>query len=209
MAYGIARARPGSVRDRSHHQPPVLTDHEPPPWESRRGHHIGKLNVTVLIAHEIDNPALRKSIEPASNFGEFRYANKFYIHGDELERSGNDNLIPTGYRVNMERVAEAFNPDVDYLLIAGDHLQLLALTAILIGRHGYLTVLRWDRNMSEYIPVRLSSGIVPPAQPVLVSGTHIGEIDAEIRRNAQAVATESPWTGGLDEARRRSRRKPS
>ncbi len=180
--------------------------------------------MTVLIVHEFDNPALFKSIEPAKAFGEIRYANKFYIHGDELEREGNDNLIPTGYRVNMERVAEKFDPDRDFLLIAGDHLQLLALTAILIGRHGYLTVLRWDRKISEYIPVRLGSGVVPPPQPVLSSGTNIGETDGESRnqdtaaqqharneiyRNAQAVATESPWTGGLDEARaRRPKRSP-
>lgn len=153
--------------------------------------------MTVYLAHELESPKLRDSIAPATKFGEIRCANRFYIHGDELEQDGPDNVIPAGYRVNMERVAASFNPAVDFLLIVGDHLQVLALACILVTRYGYVSVLRWDRQLGEYIPVRLGSwmdsGLVPPPQPVLVSGTHIGDRNAEeTRRNAQAVATESP-----------------
>lgn len=132
--------------------------------------------MTVFVVHPVSD-----NITPATMFGGISYVNSSYVHADELRRVNDDNLIPIDYRINMEWVALGFDPDRDFMLIAGDHLQLLALTAILIGRYGYLTVLRWDRKILEYIPVRISSGVVPPAQPVLVSGTHIGETDGESR----------------------------
>lgn len=144
--------------------------------------------MTVWAVHET-----KDSISPARKFGDIVYINQFYIHGDELERNDDHNLIPTGYRVNMERAINAFAPRCDYLLISGDHLQLLAMTGLLAGRFEWFDVLRWDRQLREYIPVRLHSGLVPPRGSVLVSGTHIGDTDAEeFRRNAQAVAIESP-----------------
>ena len=155
--------------------------------------------MTVYLAHELESPKLRDSIRPAAKFGEIRCANRFYIHGDELEQVGTDNFIPSGYRVNMERVASEFNPDQDFLLIVGDHLQVLALACILVTRHGYVTVLRWDRLMGEYIPVRLGSasqsragGIVSPPAPVLVSDTidHIGENDHGESRSQEDRARE-------------------
>lgn len=141
--------------------------------------------MTVYVAHEV-----KDDIRAAERFGELRYVNKFYVHGDELEQvrldvpGANDgvsvkyedvNVIPRGYTMNMERCVVKFQPGRDYLLIAGDHLQLLALTALLINKAGFLDVLRWDRQLRDYIPVRLSSGLVPPRAYVLPSGTDIGE----------------------------------
>lgn len=162
--------------------------------------------MTVYVAHDI-----KDDIGPARKFGQVRYVNRFYIHGDELDRSADEkNVIPRGYLANMERCLADFNPDADYLLIAGDHLQLLALTAILIGKSGYLDVLRWDRQLGEYIPVRLHSGLVPPRRSVLVSGTDIGDTtDAEefatsVRQSFdRAQAIEAPL------ARRDPRKRPS
>lgn len=133
--------------------------------------------MTVFAVHELQ-PRLRASLDPAKKFGEIRYVNQFYIHGDELERTSDEkNRIPRGYLKNMERCVAEFDPRHDYLLIAGDHLQLLALTAMLIHKRGFLDVLRYDRNIQDYIPVRLYSGLVPPRGGVLVSGTHIGDND--------------------------------
>lgn len=173
--------------------------------------------MTVYVAHDI-----KDDVTPARKFGELRYVNRYYIHGDELEAcyaATKDEgpvawQIPTGYRLNMERAIAKFDMEQDYLLIAGDHLQLLALTAMLAAQFESFSVLRWDRQLREYIPVRLHSGLVPPRRSVLVSGTDIGDTDAEeLRRNAEAVALEgplvptpSPWTGGLDAAR--SKRTP-
>lgn len=129
--------------------------------------------MTVFVAHDV-----RDDISPALKFGQLRYVNRFYIHGDELERSSDEkNEIPRGYRKNMDRCVDDFNPGTDYLLIAGDHLQLLALTALLVTRFGYLDVLRYDRQLNDYIPVRLYSGLVPLRGSVLGSGTDIGETE--------------------------------
>ncbi len=136
--------------------------------------------MTVFVGHEV-----RDDISPALKFGELRYINRFYIHGDELERSqlGDDNVIPTGYRLNIERAVADFRPETDYLLIAGDHLQLLAMTALLAGYFDWFRVLRYDRQLNDYIPVRLSSGIVSPRGAVVTSGTDIGDSEHGESRN--------------------------
>jgi hypothetical protein len=156
--------------------------------------------MTVYVVHEV-----KDDLTAARRFGELRYINRFYIHGDELERSPDEkNVVPRGYLANMRRCVEDFGPN-DYLLIAGDHLQLLALTALLVGRFQFLDVLRWDRQLRDYIPVRLSSGIVPPRPVMLASGTDIGDRDhdesrsQEDRRQAEALALDGPH---------RPRRKP-
>lgn len=127
--------------------------------------------MTVFVVHGV-----RDDISPARRFGSLRLVNHAYVHGDELERTLDEkNEIPREYRRNMDRCVSEFNPHTDYLLIAGDHLQLLALTALLAGRFGYLDVLRYDRQLNEYIPVRLHSGLVPPPAAVVESGTDIGD----------------------------------
>ncbi len=133
--------------------------------------------MTVFIVHELDNKALRDNLEPARKFGEFRYVNRYYIHGDELEVSSyiiphaalidipefvehrRDYTIPMLYYTNMRLAAEAFDPAVDFLLIVGDHLQIIALSAILAARYESFMVLRYDRKISDYVPVRLHSGL--------------------------------------------------
>jgi len=126
--------------------------------------------VTVFAVHEI-----KYDVAPARKFGDIQYVNKFYIHGDELENVDGDNYVPRGWQANLERCVGRFNPDEDYLLIIGDDLQLLALTGMLLQRHAFVRVLRWDRQLREYIPIRLGSGIASTRQPVLSSGAHIGD----------------------------------
>lgn len=182
--------------------------------------------MTVYVVHTMDNPSLRDNISQSRKFGELRYINRYYIHGDELDREridipGSDdgesvqyrdvNIIPRGYLANMERCSADFNPGADYLLIAGDHLQLLALTAILINKSGFLDVLRWDRQLGEYIPVRLHSGLVPPRRSVLMSGTDIGDTLGQELENSRpgevrfvpATSIEAPLV------RRDPRKRPS
>lgn len=129
--------------------------------------------MTVYAVHPVHD-----DISPARAFGDIAYINQHYVHGDELLRSEDDfNLIPTSHNTNMRRMADSFSPGVDCLLIAGDHLQLLAVTALLAVRFGSFDVLRYDRKLGEYIPVRLHSGLVPSAVSMLGSGTHIGETE--------------------------------
>lgn len=155
--------------------------------------------MTVFVVHGV-----KDDISPALRFGELRYVNRFYIHGDELERTRDEkNEIPRGYRKNMDRCVDDFNPKTDYLLIAGDHLQLLALTALLVPRFGYLDVLRYDRQLGDYIPVRLSSGLVPPPGDVLTSGTDIGDDHhGESRSKNQSHPLEDTATRDFAEKRK-------
>lgn len=139
---------------------------------------------TVFVPMDV-----RDDISAALKFGQLRYVNRYYIHGDELEPCGEyGNTIPELYRRNIELAVRNFRPDTDYLLIAGDHLQLLALAAMLAGLFGSFMVLRYDRQLRDYIPVRLYSGLAPPGAGVLRS-THIGETDhGEDRRVPKSTA---------------------
>lgn len=127
--------------------------------------------MTVWAVHEV-----RDDISPARQFGTVRYINHRYINGDELEQgyrttgtfqdevgSGHtyarDWVLPSAFERNLRDAALSFNPSEDYLLIAGDHLQLLAFTTILSSWYPAFSVLRYDRRMNEYIPVLLRSGL--------------------------------------------------
>lgn len=97
------------------------------------------------------NPT-RDDISSAYSYGPVKFINPRYIYGDEIEDSG---LLPERFRKAMHASANQFDPDRDYLLIVGDHLQFLAFAAMLANRHPYFMVLRYDRNERAYIPIRV------------------------------------------------------
>lgn len=153
--------------------------------------------MTVFVVHGV-----RDDISPARRFGSLRLVNHAYVHGDELERTVDEkNEIPREYRKNMDRCVDEFNPATDYLLIAGDHLQLLALTALLAGRFGYLDVLRYDRQLNDYIPVRLYSGLVPPPAAMVESGTDIGDHPNGESRHKYPYSAERQYPELFDQIR--------
>lgn len=112
--------------------------------------------MTVFVVHPIHSDGV--NIEDAKRFGEIRYVNSRYIYGDEITQDGN--LPPTFDRA-LRGSALDFNYKTDFLLIAGDHLQLLAFSAMLgalpesydIG----FQVLRWSRDAKAYMPVRIQT----------------------------------------------------
>lgn len=97
-------------------------------------------------------------ITKAKAFGDVRNINYRYVFGDEIENE----MIPASVVRQMQRCADQFNPGEDYLLIAGDHLQLVAFAAMLSVRHGRFRVLRWDRKAEGYLPVWVHSALPPP-----------------------------------------------
>lgn len=171
--------------------------------------------MTVFIVHPV-----RDDLSPALKFGDFRFINHRYINGDELQKItvpqqpivANFNLtprippeivedgyawgIPVSFDRNMRNAALDFMPATDYLLIAGDHLQLLAMTGILFSWHSSFSVLRYDRRISEYIPVRLYSGLRDDTTRVRVQ-PHIGvDIEQETDQMLARVRNlESPLAG--------------
>lgn len=175
--------------------------------------------MTVFIVHPVND-----DLTQAKKFGEFRYINERYVYGDELEEQravymaayvklsdleegiaatcpDKDWVTPETHRHNMMTAAYHFGPNDDYLLIAGDHLQLLHFTFMLAARYQFFRVLRYDRKISDYIPVRLDYRLADRHQSVLQS-SNIGD-----RPDAQAGSQESHVTrkfrarqGVLDES---------
>ena len=100
----------------------------------------------VFIVHH-----LRDDISPASEYGVFNYINSKYVYSNDVKMSGGG--LPKKVLENIEMAAEDFDPENDYVLIAGDHLQIIAFTVALSIRYDRFTVLRWDRAIAGYFPV--------------------------------------------------------
>lgn len=110
--------------------------------------------MTVFVVHPIHNDGV--NIEDAKRFGEIRYVNDRYVYGDEITLDGD---LPPTFDRTLRGSALDFNHETDFLLIAGDHLQLLAFSAMLGAlRESYdkgFRVLRWSRDAKAYMPVRI------------------------------------------------------
>lgn len=87
----------------------------------------------------------------ACQYGEIVVVNKRYVYGDEVE----DGHIPPDHMSALGWAALAFNPKRDYLLLCGDHLQVVVLSAMLARLHGSFRVLRWDRIAKGYFVVKM------------------------------------------------------
>lgn len=106
--------------------------------------------MTVWVVHPISWP-----IDSALQYGSVRYINGRYIHGDELRPA--DGTLPEGHMSNLEHAASAFSRTGDYLVIAGDHLQLVQMAALLAKRHSEFRVLRYDRIAQGYFPATIGT----------------------------------------------------
>lgn len=103
--------------------------------------------MTVFVVH----PITGNNIDDARRFGELQYVNDRFVYSDEIE----DRRIPETVSYNLRRAAHDFTPCVDYMLIAGDHLQLAQFAGLLGRMYGVFDVLRWERQANAYLPVRI------------------------------------------------------
>ena len=99
------------------------------------------------------HPIKELDISGALAYGEVLYSNRRYVYADELEGTN----IPAAFFSKMERVVDNFDPDQDYLLIAGDHLQIVAMAALLAARWGGFKVLRYDREAKGYVLITIDT----------------------------------------------------
>lgn len=104
--------------------------------------------MSVVIVHPIKDVDL----SPALVYGELRPVNARYVYADELD----GDRIPETFMVRMVQAANSFRPDKDYLLIGGDHLQLVAMASLLASRHPNFRVLRYDRKAQGYVSVTVT-----------------------------------------------------
>lgn len=103
----------------------------------------------VYVTHPV-----KEDLSAAEQYGEVIYVNHRYIHADELEADG---AIPSEFRRKIDEAALAFDVTRDYLLLAGDHVQQVALSSA-IRNYNYSSnfrVLRWDRQANGYFVVRV------------------------------------------------------
>lgn len=107
--------------------------------------------MSVFLVHTLSNKDV--NVSSAEAYGEIKLVNGRYIFIDEVE---NEQLPPTFVK-NMLRAVDQFDPDHDYLLIAGDHLQIVAMSALLAERWGRFKVLRYDREARGYAPVEINT----------------------------------------------------
>lgn len=108
----------------------------------------------VFAVHPVNNKSI--DLKTAEQHGNIRYINARYVYGDEI---GNDGSLPKDIAANIERCVMEFDIDHDYLLIAGDHLQVMVMSALLGARYPYFKILRYDREAEGYWPVRVNCSI--------------------------------------------------
>lgn len=105
---------------------------------------------TVWVVNHVKDDVSR-----AAKYGDLKYVNLKYVYPDELFVIGNENLIPLDVKNNLKWAAHDFDCANDYLLIAGDHLQLVLFSVMLGRRWPRFRVLRWDRQAEGYVPVTI------------------------------------------------------
>lgn len=100
------------------------------------------------------NRAIRENnISDLNRYGDVKFVNYKYVYPDEIT---NDGKLPGEHLQNITNCVDQFRPDQDYLAIIGDHLQLMAMTALLATKFEKFKVLRFDRVEKQYYSVYLS-----------------------------------------------------
>ena len=102
----------------------------------------------VWLVHPID----KQDTSSANQFGEFVYINHRFIYADQILP---DLSINSSFLDHMWCAALDFDTDEDYLLMAGDHLQVAQMCVYLGQVWGRFNVLRYDRIAKGYFPVRM------------------------------------------------------
>jgi hypothetical protein len=100
----------------------------------------------------------RDDLSDAERYGEIKFINLSYVYPDEMQDNGE---LPQAVMDNIQRCADDFHIARDYLVIVGDHVQLLAMTAALAQRCAWFRVLRYDRQEKAYFPVVIRGRISP------------------------------------------------
>ncbi|MDD1762967.1 MAG: hypothetical protein LUQ59_12120 [Methanothrix sp.] len=102
----------------------------------------------VWLVHPID----KQDLSSAAQYGSFHTINHRFVYADQI---GDDGRINKHFIAKMREAAQQFDAGNDYLLIAGDHLQIAQMCAFIAQMWGSFKVLRWDRKAEGYYPVIL------------------------------------------------------
>lgn len=97
---------------------------------------------------------VKDDLSSALQYGPLTYINERYVYGDEIDQQN----IPSAVAQKLEQAAAAFDPQTDFLLIVGDHLQLIQFSAMLASYQSWFRVLRYDRQAQGYLPIKVLGG---------------------------------------------------
>ena len=99
------------------------------------------------------------NISAACRWGRIHYVNEQYVYEDELQSTGG--ALPSQVIERLNCAANEFDPAHDYMLIAGDHLQIVQFVLLLAEKRKAPRVLRWDRQSDGYYSAQLSFASIP------------------------------------------------
>lgn len=106
---------------------------------------------TAWVVHPV-----REDLSAALRYGTLRYVTDGYCYPDQLIGHDGDQF-PDAIISRMQFSASLFDPDSDYLVMIGDHAQLL-MFAVFIAQlnpdSNSIRVLRYDRQAQGYISIR-------------------------------------------------------
>src|SRR5688572_17978237 len=102
----------------------------------------------VFAVHSV----AQQDLTPAENSGKLVYINRRYVYSDEIQEG-----LPSAHMDRLIEAVRGFKPSRDYLLIAGDHLQIVAMAALLARAYKQFKVLRYDRELGGYVPVLIDA----------------------------------------------------
>lgn len=102
----------------------------------------------VWVVHPV-----KDDIRAALRFGNIRYIGDRYVYPDEL---GEDGQMPGDTVCPIYAAASNFDPELDYLLLVGDQVQVAAMSAVLFKLKSRFRVLRYDRQAAGYVPVLIA-----------------------------------------------------
>lgn len=105
--------------------------------------------MTVFITCPSRNWLVSSLDELERQYGPLRAISDRYVYGDEIE----DGRLPDSFQYAIDDAAARFDPSVDFVLIGGDYVQLMALIVALTNRHGKFCALRWDKKAEGFLPV--------------------------------------------------------
>lgn len=102
---------------------------------------------TVWVPHPV-----KDDLSTALVYGQLRYITDRFVYADEIS----DELeIPNYFLDRYKSAAQQFDPENDYMLLAGDHLQMVLFSAALSSFHSKFRLLRYDRIARGYFEVEI------------------------------------------------------
>lgn len=108
---------------------------------------------TVWIVHPLTLDLL-----PAQRWGQIRFINSGYLEASFLAEHGK---LPKDPAERILGAATEFDKLTDYVLFAGDHVQLMQFCFFLAEQGKEFQMLRWDRESEGYYPVKMQFSVRP------------------------------------------------